>query len=115
MRRADFRAATFFVLAAALLLSGAALSEEPPVTAYHEGEFVLHDFKFRSGETLPELRLHYTTLGMAHRDGRGHIDNAVLVLHGTGGDASSSFRTASATANPRSRAMVSCTLSALRL
>ncbi len=52
----------------------------------HEGDYVTHDFHFRSGETLADLRLHYTTLGTPHRDARGHVDNAVLVMHGTGGD-----------------------------
>jgi len=50
-----------------------------------EGDVTLRDFHFRSGETLPELRIHYATLGTPHRDGTGHIDNAVMVLHGTGG------------------------------
>jgi len=50
-----------------------------------EGDVVLKDFRFRSGETLPELRLHYTTLGQPHRNAAGAIDNAVMVLHGTGG------------------------------
>jgi len=54
--------------------------------ATHEGEFVLHDFHFASGESLPELRLHYTTLGTARRGPNGEATNAVLILHGTGGD-----------------------------
>ncbi|MES2137660.1 MAG: alpha/beta fold hydrolase [Pseudomonadota bacterium] len=51
-----------------------------------EGDVLLRNFRFRSGEVLPELRVHYTTLGSPHRDARGQIDNAVMVLHGTGGD-----------------------------
>ncbi len=54
----------------------------PPTAS---GEYVAHDFHFTSGETLAELRLHYTTLGQPHRDARGRVDNAVLILHGTGG------------------------------
>jgi homoserine O-acetyltransferase len=50
-----------------------------------EGDVALKNFRFRSGEILPELRLHYTTLGQPHRNAAGAIDNAVLVLHGTGG------------------------------
>ncbi len=50
-----------------------------------EGDFVLHDFRFASGETLPELKLHCTTLGAPSRDAAGVVRNAVLVLHGTGG------------------------------
>jgi len=54
--------------------------------ASQEGEYLVHDFRFASGATLAELRLHYTTLGKAARDAAGHVTNAVLVLHGTGGD-----------------------------
>src|SRR5215471_5178955 len=87
MKQADFRLATKFLFAFAFLFSpGVPLAGEPPASAYHEGDFVLRDFKFRSGEALPELKLHYTTLGRIHRDARGHVDNAVLILHGTGGD-----------------------------
>ncbi len=50
-----------------------------------EGNYVVPSFQFASGETLPELRLHYTTLGSPHRDAHGRVDNAVLILHGTGG------------------------------
>ena len=50
-----------------------------------EGEATFADFHFRSGETLPALRIHYATLGTPHRDASGRIDNAVMVLHGTGG------------------------------
>ena len=52
----------------------------------HEQDVVLKDFHFRDGETLPELRMHLTTLGSPHRNADGQIDNAVMVLHGTGGD-----------------------------
>jgi len=54
--------------------------------APQEGDFVVHDFHFQSGETLPELRLHYTTLGKPVKDASGRTTNAVLVLHGTGGN-----------------------------
>ena len=50
-----------------------------------EGDYAIHNFKFASGETLPELRIHYRTLGTIHKT-RGHVDNAVLIMHGTGGD-----------------------------
>ena len=73
-----------FALLAALALQSAAV---PPKTwPTHEGDFVIKDFGFRDGEKLPELRLHYTTLGTPHRNAGGKIDNAVMVLHGTGGD-----------------------------
>ena len=54
----------------------------PAVT---EADFVLRDFRFASGETLPELRIHYRTLGTPQKDSAGIVRNAVLVLHGTGG------------------------------
>jgi homoserine O-acetyltransferase len=50
------------------------------------GDFVVPNFQFRSGETLPKLRLHYTTLGTQQTDARGRTTNAVMILHGTGGD-----------------------------
>jgi len=48
-----------------------------------EGDLVLRDFRFASGQTLPELRLHYATLGTPVRDAAGHTTNAVLILHAT--------------------------------
>ena len=75
-----------------LFLAAAAAQPLPPapppppkVWPPREGDVVLPDFHFGSGETLPALRMHYTTLGAPHRDASGAIDNAVMVLHGTGG------------------------------
>jgi len=50
-----------------------------------QGDFIARDFKFVSGEVLPALRLHYTTLGTPRRDAAGVVRNAVMILHGTGG------------------------------
>jgi homoserine O-acetyltransferase len=50
-----------------------------------EGDYIVHDFHFASGEMLPELRLHYTVLGKPRRDSHGRVNNAVLIMHGTGG------------------------------
>jgi homoserine O-acetyltransferase len=50
-----------------------------------EGDFVISNFRFTSGETLPQLRLHYRTLGKPERDAQGVVRNAVLIMHGTGG------------------------------
>jgi homoserine O-acetyltransferase/O-succinyltransferase len=55
------------------------------VPATQESNYISHDFHFKSGESLPELRLHYTTLGKPLRDANGRVTNAVLILHGTGG------------------------------
>jgi homoserine O-acetyltransferase/O-succinyltransferase len=57
-----------------------------------DGTYVVPEFRFASGETLKDLRLHYVTLGTPHRDAAGHVDNAVLVLHGTGGDTNQFLR-----------------------
>lgn len=57
----------------------------PWATTGTQGDYRLANFTFRSGETLPELTLHYTTLGTPRRDARGVVRNAVMILHGTGG------------------------------
>jgi len=54
-----------------------------------DGVYHIHNFQFGSGESLGDLRLHYLTLGAPRRDAAGLIENAVLLLHGTGGDAHS--------------------------
>ena len=70
---------------AAMLLAGtASLAQILPVEP-EAGEAVLRDFRFSSGETLPELKIRYVTYGRRLDDGRGKTANAVLVLHGTGG------------------------------
>ncbi len=72
------RATAFAVL---LVLTGAA----PAAAQRTEGDFVLRDFTFATGETLAELRIHYVTLGTPRRDAGGVTRNAVLMLHGTTG------------------------------
>jgi len=69
----------------ALLAPAAALAQTDYASRLTEGDVTLGNFRFRSGETLPELRIHYATLGSPRRDGSGNIVNAVMVLHGTGG------------------------------
>ena len=66
------------------------LSQTKPVTTpskwpAKDGVYIIKDFKFNTGEALPELKLHYLTLGSPHHNSKGDIDNAVLLLHGTGG------------------------------
>ncbi|HEV8365841.1 MAG TPA: alpha/beta fold hydrolase [Gemmatimonadaceae bacterium] len=70
-------------LANALLLSVVALSSGSGQP--RDGDFVARNFKFASGETLAELRIHYMTLGTPRRDASGVVRNAVLMLHGTTG------------------------------
>ncbi len=76
-----------FVVAAAVhfMMSSPMRGQSVKWPGTTEGDYVANNFKFRSGETLPELRLHYTTLGKAVRDAEGRVTNAVLILHGTGG------------------------------
>ena len=50
-----------------------------------DGDYVIANFRFHTGETLPALRMHYTTVGKPIRDAHGHVTNAVLIMHGTGG------------------------------
>jgi homoserine O-acetyltransferase len=70
------------LLATACLSGPALLAQVSPV----EGNCSLRDFKFASGESLPELRIHYATLGTPARDKAGVVRNAVMILHGTTGD-----------------------------
>lgn len=65
------------------LLTVASPAQETPRPV--EGNYVVKDFHFRSGEVFPELRLHYRTLGAPVRDGSGRVKNAVLIAHGTTG------------------------------
>jgi len=70
----------------ALLTSPAPAAAEPstyPTPA--QGDYVIKNFTFTSGEAIPELRIHYYTLGHAVRDAKGMVRNAVLIDHGTGG------------------------------
>src|ERR1043166_3654303 len=57
-----------------------------------EGDFTIRDFKFASGETLPELRIHYRTLGKIEKDAQGKTTNAVLIMHGTTGSGAQFIR-----------------------
>jgi homoserine O-acetyltransferase/O-succinyltransferase len=66
----------------ALALPSVAAAQYP---APDQRDFILKNFKFRSGEILPELRIHYRTLGKPDRDPAGVVRNAVLIMHGTGG------------------------------
>jgi homoserine O-acetyltransferase len=57
-----------------------------------EGDHVLRDFKFTSGETMPELKIHYRTIGKAVKDEKGVVRNAVLITHGTTGSGAQFIR-----------------------
>jgi len=60
-------------------------SAQTPEWPIAEADFIARDVRFASGETMDAVRIHYATLGRPHRDRRGRIDNAVMLLHGTGG------------------------------
>jgi homoserine O-acetyltransferase/O-succinyltransferase len=82
------------LLAMALLLAAAspafaAAADYPAPTA---ADYIIHDFHFRSGETLPELRMHYLSFGTPQRDAQGVVRNAVLILHGTTGSGNQFLR-----------------------
>jgi homoserine O-acetyltransferase len=70
---------------ALLLLFGSSLADAATWPAPSEDDYLIKDFHFASGETLAKLNIHYRTLGSIHKDKNGHVDNAVLVMHGTGG------------------------------
>ena len=61
----------------------------PPPT---ESDYTIRDFKFASGETLSELRVHYRTLGKPEKDAQGRTTNAVLIMHGTTGSGAQFIR-----------------------
>ena len=64
----------------------ALLQTQPaPLARPAEGDYVIRNFRFTSGETLPELRMHYRTYGTPARNAQGVVTNAVLIMHGTGG------------------------------
>jgi len=73
------------LLASLLLCFAGASAQAADYPAPHEGDYVIKDFHFQSGEALPALNIHYLTFGQPQRDAHGKVTNAVLVTHGTGG------------------------------
>jgi homoserine O-acetyltransferase len=69
------------LLALSVWQAAAAPAPKPPA----ETDYVIRNFTFASGETLPELRIHYRTYGAPRKDAQGMVRNAVLIMHGTGG------------------------------
>jgi hypothetical protein len=61
-----------------------AADPDPLVTT--ESDYVLKDFRFADGESLPELKIHYRTIGQpANHPSTGEVKNAILLIHGTTG------------------------------
>src|SRR5215813_1298322 len=73
------RLIALFCICASLALHAADFPQAKP------GDYVVKDFQFKSGARLPEVKLHYYTLGTPQKDSSGKVKNAVLILHGTGG------------------------------
>lgn len=80
---------SFLVAVLAALFPATVLAQDLVPT---EGNVTLRDFRFSSGEVLPELRLHYRTLGEPRRDAAGRVTNAVLIVHGTTGSGAQFLR-----------------------
>jgi homoserine O-acetyltransferase/O-succinyltransferase len=73
---------TFLFLAVAMMLHVSAQEKYPdPV----EGDFIVKQFYFKSGEHFQNLKLHYTTIGKPTKGKDGKVNNAVLIMHGTTG------------------------------
>jgi len=83
------RLAAFLVASISLAYAQVAPAPQYAPTHWpiHDGVYHIRNFRFETGQTLADLRLHYLTLGKPRRDAAGHTVNAVLLLHGTGGDA----------------------------
>lgn len=75
----------FAVALMALTVASIAHAQSLPTPERHD--FLVKDFRFANGESLPEVRIHYRTVGTPVRDARGKITNGVLVMHGSSGDA----------------------------
>ena len=75
-----------------LFLLSASLRAQTNYPQPAQADFTIRDFRFTSGESLPELRIHYRTLGTPRRDARGTVTNAVLILHGTTGSGAQFIR-----------------------
>jgi homoserine O-acetyltransferase len=76
-----------------LLLATLAVAQTPPPNypPPAESDYTVRNFRFKTGEQL-DVRLHYRSLGQPQRDARGHVTNAVIILHGTGGSGAQFLR-----------------------
>src|SRR5260370_10094447 len=80
------------ICAAVLVFVSAKMAVAADYPAPTEGDYTIRNFKFASGETLPELRIHYRTLGKIDKDPKGDVTNAVLIMHGTTGSGAQFIR-----------------------
>ncbi|HEY8948550.1 MAG TPA: alpha/beta fold hydrolase [Rhizomicrobium sp.] len=88
------RSIIHLLAATSLAIAGASAAHAQTEASFphKEGDYIVKNFKFDDGETLDTLKLHYTTLGTPVRDKSGRVTNAVLIMHGTGGDGHQFFR-----------------------
>ena len=73
-----------------LLIAARAFAADYPAPSEHD--YTIRDFKFASGESVPELRIHYRTIGTIEKDTQGKTPNAVLIMHGTTGSGAQFIR-----------------------
>jgi homoserine O-acetyltransferase len=71
------------ILLIAVSLPSVAFAQAVPAAV--ERDFIVRNFTFASGESLPEVKLHYRTVGEPRKDADGVVRNGVLIMHGTGG------------------------------
>ena len=76
-----------FLLFAFIVLQHVSAQINYPVPV--EGDYIVKQFDFKSGEHLNNLKLHYTTVGTPAKGKDGKVNNAVLIMHGTTGNGTS--------------------------
>jgi homoserine O-acetyltransferase/O-succinyltransferase len=82
----------FIVTQIVAVLLGARVAQAAEYPTPAEADFVVRNFQFADGAKLPELRIHYRTLGTAQKDAQGMVRNAVIIGHGTGGSGAQFLR-----------------------
>ncbi|MBV8776041.1 MAG: alpha/beta fold hydrolase, partial [Alphaproteobacteria bacterium] len=85
-------AVALLTLAAPVLAQEEAAKPNTNWPGYREGDWIVRDYKFVSGESLPEVKLHYRTIGTARKNASGEIVNGVLLLQGNTGTGANWFR-----------------------
>src|SRR5438477_2656345 len=79
-------------IVALLLFCAAKTLRAADYPAPAEADYTIRNFKFTSGESLPELRIHYRTLVKPEKDAQGKTRNAILIMHGTTGSGAQFIR-----------------------
>lgn len=76
---------TRYVLAVVVMMGSTSNALAQGYPAPVESDFIARNYRFESGETMGEVRLHYRTVGTPRKDPDGIVRNGILILHGTGG------------------------------